>query len=226
MSGRLPLHVARAREPIPSLNERPWDGPDMREVMSIADMLKSLHAIDADDVDGYLALWRQHLTAVGNRVSVMYERDGRRHLMAGGPVDPQIRHRSRWMHFLFIDLRRDPRRYDRLMDIVEGEGNYADNRPNDPRETTRAMRDYLRIGCRIMLDGDLRVRAGHEVPEAFHSGSEEQAQECLRALKAFKAVRWRHRSEAHIRRAVSMLGKPQNGWIVLEARASAEQVAA
>jgi hypothetical protein len=223
---KLAPHIATADEPIEPLGHPDrWNGPDMRTVTPIDEMLKQLHQFD-DDVVSYVALWRKLIASVGNSVSLSYDRDGERSLGFCSPADPQIRHRSRWMHFLVEDFWAVPDRVDYLMDLLHREGRYSDNRPRDPRSTTAAVRAFLRTQGRIMLDPDGDLQEGGELPSIMLKGTPEQIAECKDATRAYYDVRRRWRSEAQIKRAVRMLGKrTKNGWIVLEGRGGAlEQV--
>jgi len=214
-------HIAAEDEEIPPIGERPWDGPDMRTVMPIEDMLLSLREFN-EDVVGYLQLWRAHLASMGGSVSLNYERDGTRHLMVGSGCDAQARHRSRWLHFLCEDLKEVDERYSMLMDLLEEKGHYSDNRLNNPRETTSAIRGYLLASGRILIDPQGKLTESGGVPRQFLGGIEEEAAQCVRATREYHRVRRRWRSEAQIKRAVRLLGKPApNGGTVLQAKKGA-----
>jgi len=212
----LPTHVATDDEPIPALIGREWDGPDMRAVAPIGEMLADLRQFTDDEV-GYVELWREFIASVGGWASMNYDHDGTRHLGIGRPCDAQTRHRSRWIHFLTLDLHDDPSHYEHLASVLEREGHYADNRPPNPRQTTVAIRDFVRTGGRILLEPDGNITEGAWDPRHFLQG-EEEAEECLRAGRSYYEVRRRWRSERQIKRAVRMLGhRTSNGWWVLEA---------
>ncbi|ATY32532.1 hypothetical protein CVN68_11565 [Sphingomonas psychrotolerans] len=67
-----------------------------------------------------------------------------------------------------------------------------------------------------MVDPNGELSEGNGVPEAFTHGSESDAAECVRAAKVYLAVRRRWRSDAHIKRAVRMLGRrTADGWTML-----------
>jgi hypothetical protein len=85
----------------------------MRKAKPIADMLADLHARDGD-TRSYFDLWIEYLNSIGNHIGVRIDQDGSWHMMVGGPVDPQIRHRNRWQHFLWEDLVRVDGRYEAL----------------------------------------------------------------------------------------------------------------
>lgn len=215
---QLPPHVATADEPIEQLRDRAWDGPDMRCVMPIEMMLGALH--QTSDAVAYLALWRTFVKSVGGWVGLTISREGDEELSLGRPCDAQIRHRSRWLHFLSDDLNSDPDRRDLLISTLIAAGRYADNRPADIRATTRAIRDFIRTQGRILIDPDGKLTEGGGMPWLFTHGSEAEAAECVRASRCYFAVRRRWRSERHIKRAVRMLGtRTDNGWLVLEGRA-------
>jgi len=214
---QLPPHVAAADEPIEDLGARPWDGPDMRTALPIEMMLGALHQIK--DTASYLAIWSAMVKSVGGWVGLTIGRDGEEQIGIGRPCDAQIRHRSRWLHYLTEDLNSDPERRELLVTNLIAEGRYADNRPADPRSTTSAVRDFIRSGGRILIEPDGKLGEGGGLPSAFAHGTDEEAAECLRAAKAYFAVRRRWRSDRHIKRAVRMLGSiTPNGWQVLEAR--------
>jgi hypothetical protein len=220
-------HIATADEPIPALTHPDrWAGPDMQCVLPIDQMLEWLHQLD-DDVVSYVKLWRRMLAVVGNNVSLNYDHQGERRLSVGGPIDAQVRHRSRWQHFLVQNLYEDPERIEHLKDVLHDEGNYSDNRPADPRGTTAAIRGFLRTEGRILITPDGKLTEGGGLPRMFADGTDAQADEVLKAARIYFDARRRWRSEAHIKRAVRMLGsRTDNGWIVLQAKASAERVAA
>lgn len=212
----LPPHVAQDDEPIDNLRARPWDGPDMRKVLPIEMMLGVLH--QTANAASYLTLWLAMVKSGGGWVSVTITKDGEEELGIGTPCDAQIRHRSRWLHFLTEDLNEDPERRELLIAQLIAAGRYADNRPADPGLTMRAVRDFLKVGGRILIEPDGRVSEGGSLPRTFSHGTAEAAEECIRASKAYYAVRRRWRSDRHIGRAVRMLGRETgSGWWVLEA---------
>lgn len=214
---QLPSHVATADEPIEGLPGRDRDGPDMRCAMPIEMMLGALH--QTSNAAAYLVLWRAFVTSVGGSVNLTISREGVEELALGCRCDVQIRHRSRWLHFLSHDLNSDPERRDLLVSSLIATGHYADNRPADMRATTRAVRDFIRARGRILIDPNGKLTEGGGLPRPFTNGSEAEAEECARASRCYFAVRRRWRSERHIKRAVRMLGtKTSNGWLVLEAR--------
>ena len=216
---KLPPHVATVDEPIEDLGKRPWDGPDLRQALPIEMMLGALNKVSSNPA-AYLTLWHTLVRSVGGWVSLTITREGEERLGMGTPCDAQMRHRSRWLYFLTEDLNNDPERRELLITSLITKGQYADNRPADPRTTTRAIRDFLRTNGRILISPNGKLTEGGGLPRAFTRGSDEEAAESIRASRAYFAVRRRWRSDRHIKRAVQMLGKSAaNGWIVLEARA-------
>lgn len=213
----LPLHIATDDEAIPPIGERPWDGPDMQAAAPIGQMLDWLRQLDDDDV-GYVALWRNLVSSIGCSILVSYERDGEQGLMVGTPCDAQTRHRSRWMYFLLEDLDRIESRRDLLTSQIIRAGYKCDKRQRNPRQTTRALRDFVRTGGRILITPEGHLEEGAGVPAAMLTGTEAEAAECARASRAYFDVRARFNADRQIKRAVRMLGTPTpNGWIVLEA---------
>ncbi len=213
----LPPHVAKDGEQIPPLGERPWDGPDMRVAMSIDDMLAELAAIDDDIV--YADHWRHLVTSLGCTPMVNIEKDGVLSLTVLFPCDVQVRHRSRWVHFLAGDLDRVQGRRAALLELLRRAGFACDHRPVDPRATTVAMRDFLLAEGRILVAPDGRVTEGGGAPSAFLHGNAEEYDACAKAARAYFDVRKRYRADRQIRRAAGMFGKrTDNGWLVLEAR--------
>jgi hypothetical protein len=214
---QLPTHVATADEPIEELCDRAWDGPDMRCAMPIEIMLGALN--QTADAVAYHALWRTFVKSVGGFIGLTISRDGEEELGLGRPCDAQIRHRSRWLHLLSDDLNRDPERRELLISTLISSGRCVDNRPGDIRATTRAIRAFIGTQGRILIDPEGNLSEGGGVPRLFTDGSESEAEACVRASRAYFAVRRRWRSERHIKRAVRMLGRRTgNGWLVLEAR--------
>jgi hypothetical protein len=214
----LPPHVAAGDEPIPPLNNAIRTGPDMRTVMPVAEMIADLRQHEGDVVS-YVADWREHMTNVGARISASFERDGELQLAITRPCDSQIRHRSRLIHFLCEDLDGEDGRREWLLTSLVEMGNYTDNRPANPTQTTAAVRAYLQAQGRIMIDPRGRLLEGAEVPLRWLNGTDADAAECERATRVYNLARRRWRSEPQIRRAVRMLGRPEgNGWIVLEAQ--------
>lgn len=220
MTAALPKHVATDDEAIPDPSARmPGDGPDMRSVMPIAEMVADLRQFDGDVV-GYVLRWREHLKAVGGSVLLHYDCDGEEGLTLGMPCDPQVRHRSRWAHLLFEDLDADEERRPVLMMVLQRERMCWDERPVDAAATTRAMRDFIRTGGRILITPEGHVTEGGGVPHALTHGTPEERAETTRAGRAYFDVRRRLRTDRQIKRAARLLGqRTDNGWIVLEARA-------
>lgn len=205
----LPPHCATEDEPVPSLDQD--DGPDMLAVMPIAEMLATLDLLNDDDV-GYLGLWRRYLASVGGSVSLNIDRDGERHLNVGAPCDAQLRHRWRWMHFLCEHMKSSDERPRLLMGQLFVAGHYADNRPNDPALTTAAIRGFLLVGGRILL-GPSNKRVEAYPPDRLLNGTDDESEACRSASAFFLRVRRRWRSDAHLKRAVRMLGRDcGNGW--------------
>lgn len=220
MTAALPKHVATDDEAIPEPGARlRGDGPDMRAVMPIEEMLADLREFE-DDLVGYVIRWREHLTSVGGSVLLHYARDGEKGLTLGMPCDPQVRHRSRWAHFLFEDLDADDERRPVLMMILQRERLFWDERPIDAGATTRAMRDFIRTGGRIMVTPEGHVTEGGGAPRALTHGTPEERAEVTRAGRAYFDARHRLRTDRQIKRAARLFGRrTDNGWVVLEARA-------
>jgi len=217
---QLPPHVALVDEPIPAPFGDRYDGPDLRSARSIPELIEELDRIAADDdVVGYLECFRAQLDEVGIDISVVIERDGIEHLMVGSRCDAQVRHRSRWIHFLFEHFNCDPERRTLLLRQLRRRGHFADNRPANPGQTTAAIRDFLENDGRILIDPQGQLAEGGGIPRPLVTGSSEEAAACIRAGRAYFEVRRRWRSDRQIKRAVRMLGeRTDNGWIVLEAR--------
>lgn len=217
----LPTHVAAADEPIPAPGQRmPEDGPDMRHVAPIDDMLAALQPFtdDQDDV-GYVQRWREHLRAIGGSVLLHYARDGERDLTFGLPCDAQVRHRSRWAFYLFDDLEKQDGRRDVLMHVLRREHLFWDERRTDAAATTRAVRDFVRTGGRILITPEGELTEGGGMRRAFTHGTADEVEEVVRAGRVYFDVRRRLRADRQIKRAVRMLGRrTENGWFVLEAR--------
>jgi hypothetical protein len=215
----LPPYVATADEPVPIPYHDQSDGPDLRIALPLSEILEDLHRFTTDeDVVGYVDRFREHLAALGVCTSIMIDRDGAQHLTVGGACDAQIRHRSRYTHFLFEDLDRERDRRLYLIKRLLDEGRFADNRAPNPRLTTVAIRDFLQVDGRILMDPAGKLTEGGGIPRAFSHGTPDEAAECERASKAYFAMRRRWRSDRQIKRAVRILGKrTPNGWLVLEA---------
>lgn len=221
MSAPLPLHVATADEPIPPPSERPLrNEPDMRLVTPLETMLAELaHAAD-DDVE-FVALFTVFVAEVGCSLLAHYARDGELGLTMGSPVDPQVRHRSRWMHYLVDRLDAVESRRDLLLRLLVADGLVWDERPANPRETTRAVRDWLRAGGRLLLTPEGHLEEGNGVPQALIDGPPDAAAECRRAGRAYFEARHRWRADRQIKRVVRALGaRTENGWTVLEGAAA------
>ncbi|MET0240189.1 MAG: hypothetical protein ABW184_09865 [Sphingobium sp.] len=190
----------------------------MRNVRPIDAMLESLREYNDDDV-GYVELWRRHAASAGLGLSLHYARDGERHLWIGSACDAQIRHRSRWLHFLIQDLEKVEDRRRILMEALRRDRLCLDERPVDPRATTIAVREFLLNDGRILITPEGDVTEGGGVPRPFLNGTEHEAAECMRANRAYFSMRKHLRSDRQIKRVVRMLGrKTENGWWVLEAR--------
>jgi hypothetical protein len=197
----------------------------MHRAMPVADMLIDLARFEDDEV-GYSERWRELVASIGVSVTVSIERDNTRSLMIGSPCDAHTRHRSRWMHFLMEDLRKDEQRRRLVVRGLIEDRLYIDHRRPNPRATTRAIRDYFRTGGRILIDPNGHLREGVGLPKAVIYGANADGDAIVRATKAYSKVRSRWRSERQIKRAVRMLGKPTaNGWLVLEAPAAPQREA-
>lgn len=136
MNAPLPPHAATGDEPIPALSGEEWDGPDLCSAMPVDQMIDCLKKLDGNDAD-YVALWLRLADSIGH-VFVMIDRDGKRDLMLGSACDAQIRHRSRWQHFLVEDLDRIDGRRELLIATLVYQGRLSDQRPHSPRGTTMA----------------------------------------------------------------------------------------
>jgi hypothetical protein len=82
--------------------------------------------------------------------------------------------------------------------------------------TTKAIRDFIRAGGRILITpyGELTEAGG--LPRAFTHGSAAEADEYLRAGRAYLVARATHGGDARIIRAVRRLGRrTENGWLAL-----------
>lgn len=213
----LPIHCATADEALPPLNGREWQGPDLADVMPVEEMIAALRQTDDDNV-GYLDLWLKMVGSVGCKILLDYDRNGSRGLMQWTPCDPQIRHRSRYVHLLFDDLDRVPSRRESLKDRLEEAGSYSDRRPRKPREVTEALRGFLRTGGRLLLTPTGRVSIGAGVPRALIDGTDDEAEACREATRAFLDIRKRYRADPQLKRALRLIGtRTSNGWHVLEA---------
>ena len=136
MNAALPPYAATGDEPIPALGGDEWDGPDLRSAMPVDQMIDCLKKLDGNDAD-YVALWLRLAGSIGH-VFVMIDRDGKRDLMVGGACDAQIRHRSRWQHFLVEDLDRLEGRRELLIATLIYQGQFSDQRPHAPSGTMAA----------------------------------------------------------------------------------------
>lgn len=222
---QLPTHVATLDEPIPAPHGDRFDGPDIRVAPAIADLLRDLDRFAHDeDVVGYVERFREQLDAIGADVSVAIEQDGTECLMVGNRCDSQVRHRARWIHFLFEHLDRDAERRRYLVRQLRREGRFVDDRPSDSRRTTQTIRDFLRYGGRILLDPRGCLMEGGGIPRPMLEPNSAAA--CERACRAYFDMRRRWRAAPQIARAVGMLGeRTDNGWIVLEARTRQARIA-
>lgn len=188
----------------------------MAAALPIEMMLGLLRTVRGSPL-AYVKLWQSLVRSIGGSIGLTISRDGEDELGICLPCDAQIRHRSRWLHYLVEDLHRDPEHRDLMVTMLLAQGRYADNRPAESRAITHAVRDFLQVGGRILIDPKGELDEGGGLPRAFTNGSDAQAAECIRASKAYLAVRRRWRSEIQIRRAVQMLGRrTANGWTVLE----------
>jgi hypothetical protein len=215
---KLPTHVATADEPIPALRDHDIKAPDLRNVTPVEAMIADLGKLD-ENVEEYVDRFRELLDEAGIYVSLTIDRDGSQHLGAGSACNSQLRHRSRYIHFLFADLDRIDGRADELERRLWREGRCADNRPVDPGQVTNAIRDFLRTEGRILVTPSGSLTEGGEIPRLFLEGTADESAECVRASRAYFDLNLRFHARRQITRAVRMLGKPTaNGWLVLEAR--------
>lgn len=212
MTEFLPFSAAADDEPIPALDDRPWDGPDMRDATPLEEMLGALHRLYDDDV-GYVSLYRFLLASIGCPVSLCYERNGEQSIKLWMPMDTQTRHRTRWAHFLLVDLERGEGRRDELLRQLREAGPKIDMRPTDRRKTTAVLRDFIRAGGRILLN-PRGMLEDHCVMRALA----DTAQQRDDALTRYLDLRRRYNTDQQIKRAVRLLGaQTENGWRVLEA---------
>lgn len=212
----LPPHIATEDEPIPARGDRPWDGPDVRKAMPIPDMLSALGAAAFAGLPSYIRLWRYFAHTVGGSVGLMRTRDGEESLLIGSCVDAQLRHRSRWLHFLTEDLFAREGARDALEADIRRSPYLVDERPRDPRTVTAALRGLLDVGGRVLLtpDGEIEEGFSAEVGRRWRADADERDwQEFLAAGRAYFQARATLNSDEHIVRAVRMLGtRHSNGW--------------
>ena len=110
-------------------------------------------------------------------------------------------------------------RRDALRLLMDMHSPTMDERPTDAAATTRAVRDFVKIGGRIMVDPTLKVSESDAVPELWLNGSASDRAEVERASRAYFDMRKRLRADRQLLRIVTMLGTPtHHGWIVMEAR--------
>jgi len=211
----LPPHVAAADEPIPAPSEHPLrNEPDMRAVTPLEVMLAKLAHV-ADDV-AFVQQFRSFVSEIGLTVMAHFARDGEVRLNVGGPVDRQVRHRHRWMHFLVERLDAVESRRALLLRQLVDERISWDERPVDPRATTLAIRSFLSHGGRLLIDPEGRLREDANVA-AWLGAPVEPTATIGAARRAYFDMRNRHNAAQHIRRAVRLLGyRTDNGWLVLE----------
>ena len=213
----MPTHVATDDEAIPPLRGRPWDGADLSLVQPVEAMIRDLG--QRDSLDDYVDCFEEHLESAGIDASVMIDREGVKFLCPGTPADAQMRHRSRYIHFLFEALDLKAGAGDELGRRLIARGRCADNRPVTPHAVTTAVRDFIRSDGRILVTPAGRLTEGGEVPRSFLSGTDAEAAECIRASRAYFDLNLRARAREQIKRAVRMLGKStSNGWMVLEGK--------
>lgn len=222
VSGVLPPWVATVDEAIPPPSERPLAAePDMRTVTPIEVMLAGLaHADNGTglvvDHDLFVERFRSYVREIGCSLLAHFTRDGDLMLNLGTPCDAQIRHRNRWMYYLVGRLEARDGRRNLLLRRLVGEGLVWDERPADPRRTTRTIRTFLGAGGRILISP-----AGHleenGCPAAF-SLVDPRADAVFTAASEYLDMRRRLRADRQIRRVVRALGRPVNGWMVLEGR--------
>ncbi|WP_232493625.1 hypothetical protein [Novosphingobium kaempferiae] len=82
--------------------------------------------------------------------------------------------------------------------------------------TTQAIRDFILAGGRIIITPDGELTEGGGLPRAFTHGSVAEADEYLRAGRAYLVARTTHGGDARIMRAVRRLGRrTENGWLAL-----------
>ena len=214
MTAALPPHVATVDEPIPPSSRHPLiNEPDMRTVTPIEMMLAELAHVADDDI-AFVAQFRTYIREIGCTLMAHYGRDGYLTLNLGSPVDIQVRHRSRWAHYLFDRLDAIEGRRDLLLRILIAERVCWDERPERPRETTLAIRGFLNAGGRILISPCGRLEENGCA--AALSLVAPRADECAAAAFRYLDVRRRFRADRQIRRAVRLFGRVQNGWHVLE----------
>lgn len=223
----LPPHVAAADEPIPLPGERPWDGPDVRKAMPITDMLSALSMSASVGLPAYIRLWRYFVHTVGGSVGSMRTRDGEESLLIGSCVDAQLRHRSRWLHFLTEDLFAREGARELLEADIRRQPYFVDERPRDPRAVTSALRALLTVGGRVMLDPEGTIEEGFSA-EAGHrlcvTAAEADSAALYAASRTYFLIRATLNCDAQIRRAIRMLGTHHdNGWSSLRRAAGAAE---
>ncbi|MDR6789553.1 hypothetical protein J2Y58_002926 [Sphingomonas sp. BE138] len=224
MSGR-DLGIADGNEPIPPLGDRPWDGPDLRDALPVADMLEWLAAAAAADLSSYVRVWRYFAHSAGGNVGFLLEQGKAPQLVIGCPVDAQRRHRLLWLHHLTEDLfARDGGR-EALEDAIRHSPYAHVERPRDPGTMTKVMRAFLRAGGRILVDpeGEIEEGFGNEATRRFSADTDPADwNELSTAGRAYFRARSVLDCDDHIIRAVTMLGRRySNGWYALERPAAA-----
>ena len=221
MTQDVPLHVALADEPLPPIGDRDWAGPDLGFLDPVEVMLLTLTAFEQDEDEvGYIGLWLLHIASIGCRMSAVYERSGEISISSRSPCDPQMRHRSRYIHFLVQDLDRVEGRRELLTKMLIEAGQVVDQRPKATiRDTFVAVRSFLIADGRILITPEGRLEEGAGVPEPYHRGTAEEAAKCMESHRAYHHLRKHFRVDRTIKRIASALGRrTDHGWIVLEAR--------
>ena len=221
MSRDLPPHVAMANEPLPPIGDRDWAGPDLGFLDPVENMLLTLTAFEQDEDEvGYIDLWLLHIASVGCRMSAIYERSGEVSISSWSPCDPQMRHRSRYVHFLVQDLDRVEGRRELLTKMLIEAGQVVDQRPKPSiRDTVTAVRSFLAADGRILITPEGRLDEGAGVPEPYVGGTADEAAECMRSHRAYHHLRKYFRADTQIKRIARSLGRrTDHGWTVLEAR--------
>lgn len=108
-----------------------------------------------------------------------------------------------------------------LIALLLSRGHFSDNRRVDRRALFQVVGAMLKQGGRLMLNPDGGLEAAPAWPRRRDDArTEQEVQSAGRIACDYFRLAQRWRSHKALKRIVTMLGKPMNGWLVVEGAAA------
>lgn len=205
--------------------------PDLTSGRTLKDAITRLDraAKNPKRIKLYPHIWIEELEDFGCSVSAAIEKDGREALSVGLPCDGQLEERKRRQDALRDHLHAVDGARDNLIDLLIRRGRYIDHRHASTAEIVRTLRGYLSAGGRVMINsaGHLASKVDHPYRWWDEALPKSERDRLWSDVRRWSALARRYRADNRVKRIVRRLGSHlPNGWIVLEAKAEPQKVAA